>query len=288
MSHRKKLSKKKIALGLTIIIVISYHVLLAYVNHQLEHRKYLDTYQNCNKIWSARGLYNQRSEQNSLVSMRRAFEHGAIGAEVDFHFDVDLDQFIISHDHPKKDANGKYVYPKKSGKLLTLKHFLSELGKDKYFWLDYKNLDKLNEEQTQQAITRLLSITKLDNIKDRLYIEGSNPSILSQYTNAGFKTILAIFPLKENNILASLSLNIYKIGFSFYNITAMAMGYGEIGNSTYGEKGQKILGNIPIFIFHVPVHMETIQPLVNNNNVRVALIGKDLSINRFNVNTCYD
>ena len=288
MANKKTYTKKRLALGLVVLTIVSYHALLAYVDHQLESRVPPNAYQNCSKIWSARGLYNQRSEQNSLVSMKRAFNKGAIGAEVDFHFDLELNQFIISHDHPKKDANGKYIYPKKSGRLLTLEHFLDELGKDKYFWLDYKNLDKLNEDQTQQAIERLLSITKLGDIRERLYVEGSTPTILSKYTDAGFKTILAIFPLKQNNILSSLSLNIYKIGFSFYNLSAMAMGYGEVDNSKYGNKAQKILGNIPVFMFHVPDNKQTIQSLVNNKNVRVVLVGKDLSIDRFNINTCHD
>ena len=144
MTNKKKFTKKRIALGIVVLIVVSYHALLTYVDHQLESRIYPNVFNECSKIWSARGLYNERSEQNSLLSMRRAFENGASGAEVDFHFDVELNQFIISHDHPKKDANGKYIYPKKSGKLLTLELFLSELANDKYFWLDYKNLDKLN------------------------------------------------------------------------------------------------------------------------------------------------
>jgi glycerophosphoryl diester phosphodiesterase len=287
MTGKKKFTKKLIALVVVILLIVSYHILLAYAEHQLERRQFSNVFQDCTKVWSARGLYNQRSEQNSLQSMRRAFEHGAIGAEVDFHFDLELNQFIISHDHPKKDANGKYIYPKKAGKLLTLEHFLAELGKDNYFWLDYKNLDKLNEQQTQQAIARLLKITQLNNMRERLYVEGSNPSILSKYTDAGFKTILAIFPLKQNNLLASLSLNIYKIGFSFYDLTAMAMGYGEVENSKYGNKAQNILGKIPVFMFHVPDDMQTIQSLVNNKLVPVILVGKDLSIDRFNINSCH-
>ncbi|RLA04948.1 MAG: hypothetical protein DRQ47_02400 [Gammaproteobacteria bacterium] len=277
---------KKILLAITVSIILAYQLLLIYVDDKLASRAFPNLYQSCHKIWSARGLYNQRSEQNAISSMNRAFANGAKGAEVDFHYDIEMNRYIISHNHPERGADGKLVYPEKDGEILTLNKFLARLNDGSHFWLDYKNLDKLTDQQTQTAIERLLEITEQNNIRDRLYIEGSNPIKLSRYTNAGFKTILGIHPLKEKNILASLTMNLYKIGFSYFNISALAMAYGEVDNPIYSQQAIQILGPIPVFLFHVPDDAKTLNQLMAMDKVRTILVGVDQSINRFGINHC--
>ncbi len=274
--------KKKIFLSIILVLVIFYNLTLIHVDKNIKDRE-KNSYENPNKIWSARGFYSTHTEQNSIISMKKAFELGAIGAEVDLYYDVRMDKFIISHDKPKKDVNGNLIYAKKDGEVLTLEKFLKVLSKEHYFWLDYKNLDKLSNTQTKKAINRLDSITKYDSIKQRVYLEGSNPIKLSKYTQAGFKTILGVHPLPQTNMLYSITINGYKILYYFSNITALAMPYGSIEKPIYTDKTKEYLANIPTFLFHVPDNKELLYSLVKSKDVKVLLVGRDKSLNRFDI-----
>ena len=282
--------KKKLFIGLfvgvVIVVAIIYNGAVAYVDNQLANKNHADVYDSCHKVWAARGLYNQRSEQNTPEAMSRAFSLGANGAEVDVHFDLKIKRFIVSHDHPVKGDDGELIYSKKNGSLLFLEDFFKAVGKDRFFWLDFKNLGQLNDQQTAMVIHHLEKITKFDSIKDRLYIEGSNPLLLSKYTDAGFKTILGIHPIRESLFASSFVINVFKMGYYFNNITVLAMPYGKLDDPTFGSDTIKSLSAIPTFVFHVPDNEKLVRDLVSTKNVRVVLVGKDLSINRYGINTC--
>lgn len=281
------MSKKSIALTVILLAGITWNLAVFYVDRELQRRSYPDVYDDCHKVWSSRGLYRDKSEQNSVTAFQRAFDRGASGAEVDFHYDVAMDRFVISHDHPRKGPDGRFVYPEKEGGLLTLESLLQRVGEGHAFWLDYKNLDKLSVKETEQAIRRLQAITAGDAaLRGRLYIEGSNPLRLSMYTDAGFKTILGIHPLPESNPVASIVVNAYKIAYTFMNITGIALAYGAVENPIYGKATRKRLGPVPIFLFHVPDDAALLRSLMGEANVRALLVGRDVSIDRFAVNAC--
>jgi glycerophosphoryl diester phosphodiesterase len=197
--------------SIIVVFTLLYNGILLYVNQNIESINHKNVYNNCHKVWSSRGFYASHSEQNSLNSFENAFSLGYNGVEVDFYYDLKMDKFIVSHDRVKKDKKGNFYYSLKNGKLFTLENLLDELGDDHYFWLDYKNLDRLSKEETQNAIKRLNYITKGSNLKERLYIEGSTPNTLDIYTKAGYKTLFAFQPLKADSIFSSISSNIYKI-----------------------------------------------------------------------------
>ena len=280
------MNKKIISVILLLVVILIWNLTVNYVDKQLKENKDATVYANCHKIWAARGLYHNYNEQNSIVSMKRAFTAGALGVEVDFFYDIKMERFIISHNKPTKGTDGNLIYTKKNGKLLTMEMLLQTLEEGHYFWFDYKNLDKLNREETKIAISRLLHITKMSTIRERIYIEGSNPLRLSMYTDAGFKTILGIHPLPESNLFSSIVMNGFKIAYYFTNITGLALPYGKIDNPIYGDETEKSLGLIPTFLFHVPDNKLLLEKLVNKPNVRVLLVGRDISIARFDINAC--
>ena len=283
----RQMNMKRFFIILLLLLVAVYNATVFYVDRQLQKRDYAGVYNNCHKIWAARGLYNSRAEQNTPQAMQRAFSLGAIGAEVDVHFDLKRRKFIVSHDHPKKNKDGELVYPLKNGSLLFLEDFLKEVGKDHYFWLDFKNLGAFNDEQTAIVIQRLQEITQFDNIKERLYIEGSNPLLMPKYTNAGFKTIFGIHPIRESLFASSFVINVYKLGYYFSNSTVIGMANGKyVDDPVYGKKTRESLKNIPLFLFHVPNDEKLLHELMQIDNVRVVLVGKDLSINRYNIDAC--
>jgi hypothetical protein len=281
------MSKKTIVFAvLLLLLVIAWNIAVYYADRTLQTRRYDTVYDSCHKIWSSRGLYHTKEERNTLTSFGRAFAHGAHGAEVDFSYDVAMDRFIVGHGHPKKGPDGRFVYTQKAGGLLTLETLFERLGEGHAFWLDYKNLDDLGVEETEKAIRRLKVITSDGTLRERLYIEGSNPLRLSLYTDAGFNTILGIHPLSERNPFSSIVINGYKMLYVYSNITGIALGYGSVERPVYGEATSKRLGSIPVFLFHVPDDKVLLQRLVNTPNVRALLAGRDVSIDRFGITAC--
>ena len=269
-----------------LLIVIGYNATNFYVDKKIAQQHNEVTYNSCHKIWSARGLYNSKEEQNSIVGLQNAFDRGASGAEFDFYYDVKMDKFIVSHEKPKQDVDGNLIYVKKAGKLLTLESLFEAVGEGHYFWLDYKNLDRISSSETQKAIARLNEITQDNSLKERLYLEGSNPFRLADYSEAGFNTLFAGRPLPENNILATISANIFKMAYYFNDLSAITMKYGEQENPYYGVKAQIALKGVPIFLFHVDDDESLLNELVKKEDVRVILVGRDMSLNRFYINNC--
>lgn len=280
------MNKKTIGIILMVMVVVIWNLTVAYVDRQLKDNNDDSVYDSCHKVWAARGLYTTHSEQNSIVSMQRAFTEGALGVEADLYYDVKMDRFIISHDKPVKDKEGNLKYTEKNGKLLTLEALLKTIGEGHYLWIDYKNLDKLSVQESEHAIKRLLHITLKGVLREHLYIEGSNPFRLSMYTDAGFKIILGIHPFPESSLFSSVVINGYKIGYYFSHITGLALAYGSIDDPIYGLETEKSLGSIPVFLFHVPDDKELLQKLLGKSAVRVLLVGRDVSINRFDINSC--
>ncbi|MCK5379018.1 MAG: hypothetical protein KAJ78_06420, partial [Acidobacteria bacterium] len=142
-----RMKKTAIIFAALVPVMVAWNLTVAYVDTELQDKEHQGVYDSCHKIWAARGLYNSLAEQNSIESMRRAFDHGAHGAEVDLHYDVRMNLFIISHDHPIEDKNGNLIYELKNGRLLTLEELLEAVGAGHFFWLDYKNLDHLTVEE---------------------------------------------------------------------------------------------------------------------------------------------
>jgi hypothetical protein len=280
----KKISKT--AIGSILFLTIVYHATLYYVDKNIKNRIPENTYNNCHKVWSARGIYEKRGEQNSIKSLTAAADAGYQGFEIDFYYDTLIDRFIVSHDKPKKDKNGELHYTLKDGKLLTLQEVFEKVGREHYFWLDYKNLDRLSLKETQQAIQRLNTISKIHNIKDRLYIEGCTPWHLSNYAKAGFKTLLSFHPLPQNSLFHSISSNFFKMVYYFSDANSLAMQYGKLNNPKYSDVTAKNLKGIPQFLFHVPVDINLAKKLMKNKDVRVILMGRDESVNFGSVNTC--
>ncbi len=281
----------KISLSILVSLILGWNLLVIYIDNELDKNKQVDIYVQCNKVWVSRGEYTDFAKRNTIESVQKAFASGAIGVEFDFHYDTKMNRFIIAHNYPKKNANGELVYEKKNnGKILTIEEFLQAFkDENKYYWFDFKNLDKLSAANSNKAINKLLSITD-ENLRKHFYIEGSNPLKLSLYADAGFQTLLGMRPLKDSNIFAPLAADAFKIVYYFFNISALAMAYGDEENPYYGEKTEKSFKNIPIFLFHLPHKRELLKKLVVKKNVKVilpeSLPNSLIKENVININIC--
>lgn len=277
---------KKILLIFIVVVVILYNLVVFYVDKNMPDRISKNIYDRCEKVWSSRGFYQTIEDRNSIKSLNEAFSLGYVGVEVDLFYDVKSDRFIISHDRPKKNKNGDLLYTMKENEILTLEKLLKKTGEHHYFWLDYKNLGRISSETTEKAIIKLLSITDFDSIRERIYIEGSDPLLLSMYSNAGFKTILGIFPLPESYFLSGLSHNLYKLVFYFSNITALAMNSGSADDLIYSKEAESLLKGVPVFLFHIPNNDVMLNYFLSKADSRVLLIDGAININRADMTAC--
>ncbi len=248
-----------------------------YVDWQLAKKDFSDSYDDCHKVWTARGLYGDGIEQNSIESISAAFAQGAKGVEVDIRYDIGLNDFIVSHDYP---------YNKKNGRILPLSELFDAIGDDHFFWLDYKGLRRLSESQTDQAIQRLFAISTKNDLAQRIYVEGEAPLNIYRYRKAGFHTIFDTHPLSDNNFFAPFVITLYKMLFYFGDHSVMGMEYGELENPIYGKTTRKLLKNVPVFVYHLPVSEPLIDELLTLENVRAFIVGNNQSVNFHHKNSC--
>ena len=259
------------------IVVLSYG-LTYYVEARLANKDFSASYNDCRKIWTARGLYGEGIEQNSIESINTAFTEGAMGVEVDIFYDVEMQNYIVSHDRP---------YNKKNGKLLFLYELFDEIGDDHYFWLDFKKMRHLSEDEVKVAIKRLYEISGKNDLSERIYVEGEAPVNISRYRQAGFHTIFDTHPEPESmGLISTIMINAYKIVFYFGDHSVMGIEYGELNDPVYGPKNRKLLANVPVFLYHVPVDEALVDELLALKDVRAFIVGNNQSVNFYSKNNC--
>ena len=260
-----------------LLLVGSYFLLAFYVDYQLDKQAFADAYDDCHKVWTARGLYGDGVDQNSIESIAEAFAEGAMGVEVDIHYDVDLQDYIVSHDYP---------YNKKNGKILPLSDLFDATGDGHYFWLDFKKLRRLSHEQALQAVDRLKAISQRNNLHQRIYVEGENPTNLALFRKAGFHTIFDTHPAPDDHFLSAFMITVYKIFFYFGDHTVMGIEYGDLVNPVYGPNTRQRLGNVPVFLYHLPVDEALIDEMLALPAVRAFIVGNNQSVNFHSRNAC--
>jgi glycerophosphoryl diester phosphodiesterase len=262
--------------------MVSYESTVLYVDHRLEERTHEGVFNDCYKVWAARGLVLATSQivrdgtQNTIESVTLAFDEGATGCEIDVFFDAPMGQFIVSHDRP---------YHLKNGKLLTLAEMLQAVGQRGYIWLDFKKLRHLDGDALAVAVAELSQLCDQFGDRKRMYVEGEDPLNLSAFRDAGFPTIFDTHPLPDSNYVTPALINLYKILYYFGDFTVMGMNYGTVGDPIYGERTQDALGEIPLFIYHVEPQPDVLQSLAESSSVRVILV-ENQSLNRYGLNGC--
>lgn len=265
--------------GLVLVAAVALVMtaVFAWVNHKLDDANAIGLPPDSYKVWSTRGLViggtatEWNGTQNSVESVRRAFEHGALGVEIDVFFDPDLGKFVVSHDRP---------YLLKNGKLLMLDEMLAEVGDLGMFWLDWKKLRHLDAEDFEKALDELARQTSVGDLRSRFYIEGEAPIRIHQAAQQGFLTILDSHPLPDSRFLAPLVTALYKSLYYFGGHTVLALESGDIDDPVHGPRSRRILRNVPLFVYHVPDDPGLMRQLALQDNVRVIL-PRDHTLDRF-------
>jgi len=248
-----------------------------WVDYRLADRDWTGAPDDPHKIWSTRGLViggtvrEWNGTQNSIESIRRAFEHGARGVEVDVFFDPELQGFVVSHDRP---------YNLKNGELLMLTSLLDAVGEERMFWLDWKKLRHLEAEEYQQALDLLMQLTARSDLRERFYVEGEAPFRIRQARAMGLLTIFDTHPLADSHFLTPLIISLYKSLFYFGEHSVMALESGPIDQPIFGPVTIRALRDVPLFVYHVPDDSEQIRSIARQDNVRVIILS-DQRLDRF-------
>ena len=260
----------------TAVLVVGLTALSFYVDYELANRSHR-AYDDCRKVWSARGIYGGTVAQNSIESVAVAFDEGAMGVEVDIYFDRDMRDFVVSHDEP---------YQLKNGELLMLGDLLAAYPEPRYYWLDFKKLRRLTNKQAHAAVARLLEITQPYGLESYVYVEGENPTNLSLFHRAGFHTIFDTHPLADDSVLTPAILACYRMIYYFGDHTVLGMPYGTMDKPVYGPRTERKMADVPVFLYHVPSDEGLVDELMLKDNVRVTLIGRDECVNFHDKNHC--
>jgi hypothetical protein len=241
------------------------------------------TYSLAPKQWIPRGFHGHGVPANSLRSVQAAFERGARGVEVDFHYDPHRDRFVVSHAKPRIDAQGERHFDPLDGRDLSLDELMQETAEGHYYWWDFKNLGDLDPSETTRAIARLELTGAIHGVKGRAYIEGSDPFRLARYRRAGFHTILAFQPGNERWPGSSLKADLAKLLVWSGEHDGLAIRLRESDLEDFGRATRASLRHVPVFLFHVPPDRALVAELVALPQVRVLLVGRDVSVDLLDV-----
>ena len=216
-------------------------------------------YDECEKVWGHRG-YFKNQEQNSLNSYREAFDLGAKGTELDIYYDIEMNDFVVSHDFP---------YNLKEGKLLMLEEVFNAFGNVNYYWLDFKNLKNMSEKDVRSSILRMTSLTDKYKIKDKIIIESTNVNNLFHLTKAGFNTSYFI-NFNTGRWYYWIYLYELKIKYILGYFSAISMDY-----RIYTLKLKKSFPGLPVLLFTINEE-SIVKKYVMDDSVKVILSDENL------------
>ena len=220
------------------------------------------------KIWAHRGYWKQ-DIPNSIESYTKAFSLGARGIELDIHYDIGREAYIVSHDYPYTPVNGR---------VLTLEAVLSRVGPLGRFWLDFKNLETLSKENARVAISRLYSLLATYRVTGKVIIESKNPVNLAVASRAGLYTSYWIEPEEEGFFQFWLYIYLCKIFYIYGNFSAISMDYNY-----YSHKIEEIFAHAPIHLFTVN-DVTLLNRLIDKPEVKIILSDE----NRYLMKQTYD
>ena len=139
------------------------------------------------------------------------------GFEIDIKFNINKKYFNVSHDNIDGDEN-----------LAEMLKNIEDL-KQKYLWLDFKNLEQDNKEI---ALTILNKIVQDNNLKkNHIIVESNNPKALDIFAKAGYYTsfYLSCYSWDEyDNLSDSLFDNIKKLDETNVDFVSSDANYFDI------------------------------------------------------------
>lgn len=229
---RKKIIYSTVILSIILITflgIIKYFTTYSIDEHKLSNLNY--------KVWSHAGNINGETiETNSIKSFDIVSKMKVKGLELDVIYDEKIKKFIVSHDFPYKEFNGK---------ILLLDSVFSKYKNTFTYWLDFKNLKDLNKKNTLESRLILDKIILEKTIKkENILVESTNINNLSHYTKTGYYTSWWVLPYKSKyrSIIRDYK---YKLYFVLGKYSSLSMPY------KYYSRVESSMNNIPINLWTI-------------------------------------
>ncbi len=191
----------------------------------------------CLEGWAHRGYVNAAEgiKENTLASYEAAIARGAPGIEIDALYDVDLGEFIVSHDAP--------YHRREDGSLLTLGEVLQQFPQVNV-WLDAKNLSSLWPWEAAAAIDRLDDLLSREQRKQRVLVESRSPFVLRQLGKSGIYTALLVSPNPRHDAVSLWAVILAsKLSFAIANPSGLSMSHGR-----YRDDVAKAFAQAPMYL----------------------------------------
>jgi glycerophosphoryl diester phosphodiesterase len=190
-----------------------------------------------NKTWSHAGLIKDSNlKQNTIEAFDNALINKANGLELDVIYDIEMKEFIVSHDFP---------YQRHGGELLKLASVFHKYQNTTNYWLDFKNLRTLNSKQTKESCEILIRILQTESVaQNNVLIESVNLDNLSHYTNNSFYTSWWILPYKSK-YKSIFRDYIHKYYYIVGKFSSLSMPY------KYYHRIESHMNNIPINLWTI-------------------------------------
>lgn len=94
-------------------------------------------------LWSHRGYVNKESEENTVVSLKMAYEKGCRHIEFDIWY---LNgEMVLKHNEPTAEELS-------AGSLTKLRDYFAVYGNEMNYWMDFKNLSSENIDEALEFL----------------------------------------------------------------------------------------------------------------------------------------
>lgn len=240
--------------------IVTFASVMGFIDFKFSRLKPKTMYSGCFKVWAHRGFFKENME-NSIEAFNKAFDLGAVGTELDIFYDLEIKDYVVSHDYP---------YHLQNGRILKLEEVFKSVGERGYFWLDFKNLNSLSSQNAKSALSKLLDLLEKHTLTKKVFVESTDPNNLSVFSKAGLHTSYWIAPIENRNFF-SFWFNIYKYKLDclYGNFSGLSMHFGNfIGK--YGKKVEKIFSPVPIYVFTIN-DKDQLMEFIFKENVKIIL-----------------
>lgn len=209
------------------------------------------------KVWGHRGI-GPGPDENTLVAFEKAFEAGAGGVELDLFYCPEKNNFFVTHDYPAagfKDGD------------LCLESVFTRTAHKGYFWLDFKNIRSLGNQDLKKAHKLLLEKLDKYDLKKKVLVEAPGPTVnLRIFKNSGLATAFTFFP------------NLDK-GFFYYNFQIFraklyflmgSFDFLSVARDLYTPDLKNEFSGFTFFVYVVN-EPEVARSLINDKSIAVIL-----------------
>ena len=187
-----------------VLSLLTVIILIFTINYLYDRHNALKKFNT--EIWGHRGGGKYlKLPDNSPEALNRISDVGWKGIEIDCYYDLKNKRIIISHDQNLQKFGGKFFFIEEI-------NIPSEIP----IWLDFKNLNMLNNLEIIEVNKILLKLSKKNNI----YVESQSIINLFRIKKSGIKTIFNLPVYIENIVILFFFKLVFVIlGFDFISVT---------------------------------------------------------------------